>query len=88
MTDLMGLAWFTVLGLLGGLAYCFIWAEKWADLRSFKYSRRIVLGAIIGLLYSFLHSDYGYPDFVMSFVAGYMGTDFIMGLIDRLKKKG
>jgi len=87
MAGLETLGYFTVMGFLGGLAYCFIWAESWNDVKSFKYSKRMILGAIIGFLYNFLHSEYNYPNFVMSFVAGYMGTDAIVGLIEKLVPK-
>lgn len=86
-TDLATTVYFTVTGFLGGLAYCLVWAESWEQVKSFKYFRRIILGAVIGFLYNFLHSDYGFPNMVMSFVAGYMGTDFVAGIIDRMKKK-
>jgi len=78
---------FTVLGLLGGCAWVLNWAKGWEELKSFEATRRIILGGIIGFLYNFLHSDYSFPNSVMAFVAGYMGTDFIAGLLERFKKK-
>jgi len=77
---------FVVLGLLGGTANVFLWAQGWQDLKAFKSARQIIIGAIVGYVYSFLHSDYGFPNYVMSFVAGYMGTDFLQGIIERFKK--
>jgi len=75
-----------VLGLLGGSANVLLWAQGWSDLKAFKSARQIIIGAIVGYVYSFLHSDYGFPNYVMSFVAGYMGTDFLQGIIERFKK--
>jgi len=77
---------FVVLGFLGGCANVLLWAQSYADLKAFKSARQIAIGAIVGFVYSFLHTNYGFPDFVMSFVAGYMGTDFLQGLIERFKK--
>jgi len=87
MAGLETLLYFTVMGLLGGVTYCLVWGESWEQIKTFKYSRRIFLGAIIGFLYNFLHSEYSFPNFVMSFVAGYMGTDFVIALIEKLRKK-
>jgi len=75
-----------VLGLLGGSANVLLWAQGWNDLKTFKSARQVIIGAIVGYVYSFLHSDYGFPNYVMSFVAGYMGTDFLQGIIERFKK--
>jgi len=87
MAGIETLVYFTVMGLLGGFAYCLVWAESWDQLFSFQYSKRIILGAIIGFVYNFLYSSHSFPNFVMSFVAGYMGTDFIAALIEKFKKK-
>jgi len=79
---------FIVLGLLGGFTNVLLWSKTWQDFKSLESIRYIVLGAIIGYLYTFLHSDYNFPNFVMTFVAGYMGPDFIQGILERFKKRG
>ena len=81
------LLYFSIMGFLGGVTYCLVSAKSWEELKTFHYSRRMILGAIIGFLYSFLHSDYNFPNFVMAFISGYAGTDFIQALIDKLKPK-
>jgi len=75
---------FAFMGFLGGLAYGLVRAERWRDLRRFVFYKRLLLGAIIGVLYNFLYSDWDFPNMVMSFVSGYAGVDFIEGLIGRL----
>lgn len=77
---------FTIMGFLGGVTYSLLSAKSWEELKTFHYSRRMILGAIIGFLYNFLYSDYSFPNFIMSFVSGYMGTDFIAALIEKLRK--
>jgi len=79
---------FIVLGLLGGFANVLLWSKGWKDFTSLESCRYLVLGAIIGYLYTYLHSDYNFPNFVMTFVAGYMGPDFIQGILERFKKGG
>jgi len=78
---------FILMGFLGGLTYILVWAKKWGDLKKFTVFRRLLLGAIIGYVYSFLYSDWDFPNAVMSFVCGYMGTDFVEALVKRLKPK-
>jgi len=87
MLDYVTLVVSVALGTAGGIAHVFIDAKKWEDVKAFGSVRQIVIGAIVGGLYTFLHSDYGFPNFVMTFVTGYMGTDFLQGLIDKLRKK-
>lgn len=79
---------FIVMGLLGGLAYVLVWAKGWDDLKSFHAVRRLILGAVIGYVYNFLYSDWSFPNMVMSFVAGYMGTDFIEAIVKKFKPEG
>lgn len=79
--------YFVVLGLFGGFARVLIWSKSWEEVKQYSSVRHIILGGIIGFLYQFLYSEHAFPNFVMSFVAGYMGTDFIEGLIEKFKKK-
>ena len=79
---------FIVMGTLGGVAHAFIDAEAWQDLGKFRAFKNVAVGAIIGVLYDFLHSDWGFPDSVMAFVSGYTGADFILGLVEKYRKKG
>jgi len=85
--DAIQLVWFVVLGILGGVTNVIIGAESWEDLKKFSAFKRTIIGGIVGFLYRFLYSDYGFPNFVMTFVAGYMGTDFILAIIEKFKKK-
>lgn len=78
---------FAVLGTLGAVAHVLIDASSWDDVKKFSSFKTILIGMIVGVLYLFLYSDHNFPNSVMTFVAGYMGTDFIEGLIDKMKKK-
>lgn len=86
MTDELVLH-FTFMGLLGGVAYVLVHAKRWRDLTRFQAARRYVLGAITGFLYWNLHSAWAWPDIIMGFVTGYMGTSFIEALIDKFRPK-
>lgn len=79
--------YFVALGFLGGVTYVIVKAEKWDDLKTFSSFKRMVLGGIIGIVYYLLHSNYSFPDMVMTWVSGYMGTDFIASIIEKLAKK-
>jgi len=78
---------FVLMGLIGGIAHVIIDSESWEDLKKFSSFKTMVIGGIAGFVYSFLYSDYSFPNGAMAFVTGYMGTDFIKSLIDRLGKK-
>lgn len=86
MVDLT-LLYFTVLGLIGGVTHVIVDAEKWEDLKHFSSFKKSVVGAVCGFIYSFLYSEYDFPNTVMTFIAGYAGTDFILGIVEKVKKK-
>jgi len=77
---------FILVGALGGLTYVFMIAVSWKDFMEFNSHKRIILGAIIGFIYFYLHSDWGYPNAVMTWVSGYMGPTFVDQLIEKRKK--
>ena len=79
--------YFIILGVVGGATHVIVKAEKWTDLQKFGSFKRTILGAIIGGIYYLLYSDYNFPNMVMAWVTGYMGTDFIQTIITRLSKK-
>jgi ABC-type xylose transport system permease subunit len=81
--DILSILWFTVMGLLGGVANVVANSKGWEDLKEFSAFKKTVLGAVIGLLYSWLHSEYNWPNNVMSFISGYAGQDFILRLITK-----
>ena len=78
---------FVILGVIGGATHVIMKAEKWEDLKKFSSFKRTILGTIIGGIYYLLYSEYNFPNMVMAWVTGYMGTDFIQSIIDRLSKK-
>jgi hypothetical protein len=84
MLDIVG---FIISGVLGALLYLLCWTKSASELKDYNNYKRLFIGALIGYIYFFLHSDYNFPNGVMSFVAGYMGTDFIESLIARFKKR-
>lgn len=77
---------FILVGALGGLTYVFMVAVSWNDFMEFSSHKRIILGAIIGFIYFYLHSDWGYPNAVMTWVSGYMGPTFVDNLISKYKR--
>jgi hypothetical protein len=78
---------FVFMGFLGGFLYALFWSKKWRDMVSFEAVRHMICGCIIGYIYSILHSVYNYPNLIMGFVAGWMGVDFIQGLVERFGKR-
>jgi len=85
--DYVTLAVSVALGTVGGIAHVFVDSKDWNDVKKFSSVREIVIGAIVGSIYTFLHSDYGFPNFIMTFISGYAGIDFLEGIIDKLRKK-
>jgi len=78
---------FIGMGLLGALIYALCWSKSWGELKSFENVRHLVLGPIIGYLYSVLHANYSFPDLIMAAVAGYFGVDFVQSLFERLRPR-
>ena len=77
---------FILVGTLGGASYVVMSSEGWEDFKEFSSQKRIILGAVIGLLYCWLHSDYNWPNNIMVWVAGYAGPSFIDGLLTKYKQ--
>jgi len=83
MVDIATLVRFTIMGFFGGITYVLMWKIK----ETYEIVRHMCLGAIVGFVYCHLVTIHGYPDLIMAFVAGYFGTDFIEGIIARVKKE-
>lgn len=75
---------FVLYSVMGALAYRLAWSKSWDELVSYDTTRHLVIGAIIGVVYHTLYLDKGFPDSVMSFVAGWMGVDFLEAIVERL----
>jgi hypothetical protein len=76
---------FMLMGFLGAFLYVLMWAKKPENLYSFEAVRHLVVGVIVGYIYSILYSEYSFPNAIMSLVAGWMGVDFIESLVERFK---
>ena len=77
--------YYTIAGLLGGLASALIWARSWEDLKAFDFTRSIVLGAIGGYLFYMAHSEWNTPNGVVAFVFGYCLKDIVEALVEKVK---
>lgn len=76
---------FILMGFLGAVLYILIWAKKLEDIYKFESVRHMVVGAIIGYIYTILYSEYGFPDLIMCLIAGYWGSDFVKALVERFR---
>jgi hypothetical protein len=83
--ELPPILWFIGVGFIGGLTYVIMAAESWDDFKKFSSHKRLMLGAVIGFLYYYLHSDYNFPNAVMTWVAAYAGPAFVDNLISKYK---
>ena len=84
--NILSIIWFVVLGFIGGVVNVVVNSEKWVDLKSFSSFKKAVLGAVCGLVYSYLYSEYNWPNNKMSFISGYAGQDFILRLVKQYQK--
>lgn len=80
--------WFVLLGFIGGVAHVVVDAKEWEDLKKFSSFKQSILGAICGFIYCLLYSEYSFPNTVMTFVSGYMGTDFMLKIIEKFQTRG
>lgn len=74
------------IGMVGGIAHLLVDAKDWGDVVKFPSLKTAILGAIVGGLYYLIRQEWNFPDGVMTFISGYMGVDFILGLIEQGKK--
>ena len=68
---------FIVLGALGGLLRILLHTESLSEALSYNNAKWVLIGAISGLAYYFLYTDYNFPNHFMALVVGYSGADFI-----------
>jgi uncharacterized YccA/Bax inhibitor family protein len=77
---------FTILGALGGVLHVLIHTSSLKEAIQYANLKWVLIGAISGLAYYYLHTDYGFPDHFMAIVVGYSGADFIPTLARRLTR--
>ena len=75
-----------VLGALGGLLRVLLHTESLSEALVYANSKWVLVGAITGLAYYFLYTDYGFPNSFMAIIVGYTGADFIDAGSRRLNK--
>jgi hypothetical protein len=74
MEQLIG---FIMLGALGGLLRVLLHTESLSEALTYANSKWVLVGAITGLAYFYLYTDYNFPNHLMALIAGYSGADFI-----------
>ena len=75
---------FTLHGLLGAFIAVLMRAYSWRYLKTWSAIKYCLLGAIAGYIYWWLHSDYNFPNAVMTIVVGYFAKTFLEDLFQRL----
>ena len=78
--------YFMLMGLFGSVLYVIVQSKGWDDFLKFESWKRYILGPLSGLLYNFLHSDYNFPNSMMSIVFGYFSVDLIPWVMEFLRK--
>jgi len=68
---------FTILGALGGILRVLLHTNSLQEALTYANSKWVIIGAISGLAYYFLYTDYNFPNSFMAIVVGYTGADFI-----------
>jgi uncharacterized membrane protein YeaQ/YmgE (transglycosylase-associated protein family) len=77
---------FIILGALGGLLRVLIHTDSLNEALTYANSKWVLVGAISGLAYYYLYTDYNFPNHFMAIVVGYAGADFIIAAAERLKR--
>jgi uncharacterized membrane protein YeaQ/YmgE (transglycosylase-associated protein family) len=68
---------FIILGALGGLLHVLIHTSSLREALQYDNSKWVIIGAISGLAYFYLYTDYNFPNHFMALIAGYSGADII-----------
>jgi flagellar biosynthesis protein FliR len=77
---------FTILGALGGVLRVLIHTNSLQEAIQYDNAKWVIVGAISGLAYYFLYTDYNFPNHFMALVVGYSGADFIEAGSKRFNK--
>jgi len=77
--------YYVLVALLGGIAFVFFESKSWEDLRKYKNARHLVLSAIAGFVWYLFHSEWGFPNAVVAFLAGWFGPTFIESMMRRVR---
>jgi len=75
--------YFMVMGFIGGFLHVIINADSLGDLKTFSSLKRLVLGPCSGFIYSLLYSEYNFPNSLMAIASGWLGTDFILKIMEK-----
>lgn len=78
---------FVFQGVIGAFLAVLFWSKSWRDLTTFESLRHLIVGAILGYIYSILYSEYNWPNLIMATVFGWMGKDAIEAVVERFKPK-
>ena len=82
MSDLL---FFVCSGLVGALLYVLMWARSASEVKSFSSLKYLIIGALAGYAYYFLHTEYDFPNALMAIVAGYFADDFLEALVEKMR---
>jgi len=85
--DPLTAALFVLIGLLGGITHSFLLARNWSELRQLSFAKSVWAGAVAGLLFYLIHSQWTVPNGIVCFFAGWWGRMFLMSLAKRFKPR-
>lgn len=65
----------------------FVDAKGWEDLTKFGAFKNTAMGAIVGAIYYYAYMSYSLPNQFMCIVAGYSGADFLIKMVEKVRKE-
>ena len=71
---------FIVLGMLGAFTNILLHSTSLDELKKYKNTSTVLLGAIAGYVYYLMIQNYNFPDHVVTFIVGYFARDFFTSL--------
>jgi flagellar biosynthesis protein FliR len=77
---------FVILGALGGVLRVLLHTDSLKEALMYGNLKWVLVGAITGLAYYYLYSDYNFPNHLMALIAGYSGANFIEAGSKRFSK--
>ena len=75
-------ALFIVNALIGAVGFIYFYSIT--DKR--QIIRHLILAVIAGYVYFLLHTDYNFPNAVMTIIVGWFAPDFIQGIMEKYRK--
>jgi len=73
---------FAINGMIGAFLYIVFWRIR----EPYEVVRHCIVGAIVGYVFFFVHTEYGVPNLLVTIFLGYSGIDIVEAWFEKIRK--